>query len=118
MGLLPCRRYSRTRTYFFPTDAGTRSCTADVEGCSAAELSRLLDEPVITSALSAHTLYGMDTRPVDGSVFRVIAKGGYFEIGTCSPDCRPAPVRQLQDLLEGIDTQQLAREPCKSTLTP
>lgn len=116
--LSACRTYLHRRDIYSPM--GTQSCQADLQTCPGFDVARiatLLADPVITAALSNHTLYGTDTRPVDGSVFEVTFGPGTFDIGSCdSTECRPAQVKELQTLLEALDQNQLSVEPCKSNI--
>ena len=64
------------------------------------------------------TLYGRDTRPVDGQVFVVTrGDGRHFEVGAecaAASGCRaiPAGLARLQTVLTNLTTQQLARPEC------
>ena len=53
----------------------TATCTAEAR-CHASELNYAIEDVVITTALAQHTLFGRDTRPFDGQVLHVTAKGG------------------------------------------
>ena len=62
-------------------------------------------------------LFGVDTRPVDGQVFRIeIGSDSVIDVGSpCqSAGCDPIPagVSALADLLRAIDSEQLGLDPC------
>jgi len=76
--------------------------------------------PAFNAALTGHTLYGSDPRPVDGQVFRISIGNDFIDVG---PNCEdnptscpnmPEPVRRLVTLLRDLDSAMLAVEPCKS----
>ena len=64
-------------------------------------------------------LYGRDSRPVDGTVFRIERAGQVIELGDdCNGGtggCRaiPAGLASLQQLLEALTQQQLALPDCE-----
>jgi hypothetical protein len=113
-----CRTYVHRRVIYNPM--GTQGCQVDLETCPGFDVARvaaLLADPVITAALMNHTLYGIDTRPSDGAVFEITTDGGSFDIGGCGmSECRPAQVKELQELLQALDQNQLSIEPCKSNI--
>jgi hypothetical protein len=98
------------------------SCDADISGCDPA--AAVVTSAHVTAAIAAadvqtafglgSVLYGNDSRPVDGAVFR-IARGGttVAEIlvgdpcGAVDPGCLPVPagVAHLRDVLQALITQ-------------
>jgi hypothetical protein len=71
-----------------------------------------------------HVLFGNDTRPVDGTVFEIVARASTaIEVGSaCSGGAScpaiPAGVSALADLLRAIDDEQLNLDPCRSMFRP
>lgn len=104
--LSPCRTFHMQYNVGAP-----RSCTAELTQCvPGARIEALLRDPSVTAALSAHTFFGQDTTQVDGSTTRISAGAGWFDVGHCptAAECRPAAVKELQELLRAID----ASRPC------
>jgi hypothetical protein len=100
------------------------TCTTE-PGCPAAiiaEINRALQTSAVQSALAAHTLFGVDSRPSDGQVFRVSIGSGYLDVGTeCPPpssSCRPVlpEVQALVNALQVLDVQELRKPACTAVL--
>jgi hypothetical protein len=118
----PCRSYTRERSSG-AVEMPSKMCTADVPACPARtieNIDRLIGDPVVTMSLQSHALYGGDPRPADGQVFRFGVGNDFVDVG---PPCGagasgcaaiPAAVGQLVELLQGLDRDELASEPCKS----
>src|SRR6185503_21222544 len=73
--LSPCDTFSHQRDPA-GTDPPTLMCSQDLGTCtstvSAREINVALDQPDVRAALAAAPiLFGRDTRPVDGAVFRI-----------------------------------------------
>jgi hypothetical protein len=126
--IAPCRTYEHRRTPTF-TDPPDRVCTQDIEACNPAVhgvgdvRSALADADVQTALAKAPVLYGLDTRPSDGSVFVITNAGKEISVGAdcggasgCTPI--PAGVAKLAALLHTIDTEQLATGTCKAAFGP
>jgi hypothetical protein len=123
--LASCRTYARARSGR-TLDGGTPSCSAQIGSCSeppvgVADVERALVHPDVVAALASPTppVYGMDSRPVDGSLLAVTIDGKEIDVGAeCPPDgrfCRvavPAGVRALADVLERLDAQEIATPAC------
>ncbi|HEX2677809.1 MAG TPA: hypothetical protein VHM19_14250 [Polyangiales bacterium] len=86
-----------------------------------ADVLQALQHPdVVAARKNAMVLYGYDSRPVDGTVFRIELPGSVIDVGgACQSSggggaCTdiPAGVAALKALLESIDSEQLAIEPC------
>jgi hypothetical protein len=97
------------------------SCHTELAGCPSsaiAEINRALQDAMVKSALAAHTVFGVDSRPVDGMVFRIQVGSDYVDVGSACPppssSCRPIPpiVERLRQLLTSIDTAELAKADC------
>jgi hypothetical protein len=102
---------------------GTMSvmCQTEVAGCPSTLLARInagVESTVVMNALRAHTVYGVDSRPVDGSVFRITIGSDYIDVGSpCGGGgagciAIPAVVQQLVDDLKAVDAQELAKKAC------
>lgn len=100
---------------------GTIMCQTQVAGCPSpllAEINAGLESTVVMNALRAHTVYGVDSRPVDGSVFRVTVGNDYVDVGgPCGGSgtgciAIPPVVQQLVDALKAVDAQELAKKAC------
>ena len=122
--LAPCRTFSRTRTGRVP-DGGATSCSTELGDCGAAavaigDVEAALADPDVRAALAAPTtpVYGVDSRPVDGAVFRITVSGKSIDVGSdCAPGtrgCVPIPpgVKALENVLQAVDTQELAKPVC------
>lgn len=130
MQLEPGRRFTYTRTPFSSADAGPCmcSCSTTLADCGApdggpAGTRAVLDafaDPEVTAGFGdqVDTLYGRDTRPVDGQVFVVTrGDGRHFEVGAdCAgaTGCRaiPAGLARLRAVLTVLQAQELARPAC------
>jgi hypothetical protein len=118
----PCASYTHERTPTF-TDPPSLVCTATISACPGSPLAQIIDAmgtAAFNAALTGHTLYGNDPRPVDGQVFRISIGNDFIDVG---PNCEndptscpnmPEPVRRLVTLLRDLDAAALAVEPCKS----
>jgi hypothetical protein len=81
---------------------------------------RALSDPDVQQAVAQHeVLYGVDSRPVDGTVVRIRIGSSVIDVGSPCPTsggggCDPIPtgVSALADLLRAIDAEQLALQPC------
>jgi hypothetical protein len=124
--LASCRTFLRLRTGTFP-DGGTQmSCTTEIGACSAAptsvaDVERALANPDVVLAFAAGVtpVYGVDSRPVDGAVFRITRKGKSIDVGSpcgsgSGSGCVPIPpgVSALASVLQALDTQELAKSAC------
>ncbi|MEI8259501.1 MAG: hypothetical protein WCJ30_27865 [Deltaproteobacteria bacterium] len=123
--LSPQATWSHTRT---PVSGSPASCTQTIP-CGT---SGLLDVRVVVAAIGAadvqaamalgtDTLYGIDSRPVDGSVFSFQrASDGHSILvgGDCgaSTSCRAIPpgVAALVTVLRNLDVQELALPGCEA----
>ena len=106
----------------------TLMCTQDLGTCtstvSAREINVALEQPDVRAALAAAPiLFGRDTRPVDGAVFRIAVGAAVVEIGApCegAAGCREIPqtVAALGIRLRALTSQELARGLCRDTFGP
>lgn len=128
--LAPGRSFTFRRTPFGLLDAGVCncSCTTMLDYCGTSDggtidtlgvINAFNDREVMAAfADQATTLYGRDTRPVDGQVFVVTrGDGRHFEIGDdCggAMSCRaiPAGLARLRTLLTNLEAQELTRPAC------
>ncbi len=122
--LATCRAFARTRS--LNTDGGSFSCTTSIGACGAGpvavgDVERALAHPDVVAAFaaSATLVFGVDSRPVDGTVFRIVRNGKAIEIGdacssTSAPPCVPVPpgVSALEGTLKALDQQELAKPSC------
>jgi hypothetical protein len=117
-----CRSYTRERDQL-RGGLPPLSCSAMVAGCPSPtieQIDRTVRDPIVQAALRDHTLFGFDTRPVDGHVFRIGVGNDFIDIAEpCragAPDCKmpPPAVLDLKSVLEDLDTTELSQEPCKS----
>lgn len=113
--------FTFTRTW--ATDAGptSRSCSPGLPACGdpdkidVNEIAWDLADPDVMLAftLPAPALYGVDTRPADGSLYQIVrSSGGTIQVGSDCPvsssSCRPIPAgiaRLAADLRKLIDAQ-------------
>ncbi len=124
----PCRTYTLTETDF-SAGGTTTTCSNDVPCGSAADAitiddvnAALADADVVAAFAAAPVTYGVDMRPVDGSVFQVSQSGATFVVGSpcgSAGSCTPIPagVQALVDLLRALDAERLAEPDC-STVFP
>jgi len=117
--VLDCATYSHERDHL--GNAAPDRCEVALT-CAASRattvgdvLARLADPDVTAAFGQAPVLIGMDTRPSDGQVLIVTRNAKAVTIGSGTI---PAGIAALRDLLEGLDTQELAREPCASAIEP
>jgi hypothetical protein len=118
----PCASYTHERTPTF-TDPPSLICNATISACPGSPLAQIIDvmgTTAFNAALTGHTLYGNDPRPMDGQVFRISIGNDFIDVG---PNCEsdptscpnmPEPIRRLVTLLRDLDAATLAVEPCKS----
>jgi hypothetical protein len=118
----PCANYSHERTPTF-TDPPSLICNVTISMCPGSPLAQIIEimgTPEFNAALTGHTLYGSDPRPVDGQVFRIGIGNDFIDVGpNCESDpancpSMPEPIGRLVTLLRNLDTAMLAAEPCKS----
>ncbi len=123
-------RYTVER--FDPDGSGglaTLSCTANLDRwhlpspaapSKLADVKRALAHPDVVAALGtdAASLFGVDTRPGDGTIMHIDVNGRAFDIGpdcpSDGPRCVPVPsgVRGLEAVLQAIDGQERRQAPC------
>jgi hypothetical protein len=117
----PPRAYTHMRDNL--GNAAPITCHTELAGCPSlaiAEINRALVNPTVRGALAMHTVYGVDSRPVDGTVFRIQLGADYLDVGTpCGmppSGCTqiPAVVQGLVDGLTAVDGTELAKTACKS----
>lgn len=123
-----CRTFEHRRTAVL-TDPADQVCTQEMAACPAGahDIAHVVDAlrnaDVVAALAKAPVLYGHDTRPTDGSVLVVTYDGKQLTIGgDCAgaSDCTPVPagVASLVELLQAVDTDQLAIGVCKTTFKP
>jgi hypothetical protein len=124
--LATCRDFQRKRTS--AADGGSFSCTTQIGACEAApvavgDVERALAHPDVVAAFAAATtpVYGVDSRPVDGTVFEITRNGKSIDVGgdcgaSSAPACIPIPpgVSALAAVLKSLDTQELAKPACNA----
>jgi hypothetical protein len=128
--LAPCRTFTRTRTGRV-ADGGPSSCSTEIGDCGGAsvaigDVEAALANPDVQRALASPTtpVYGVDTRPVDGSVFEITLGGKSIDIGSdCAAGakgCVPIPpgVSTLERVLQALDSQELAKPACAAFSHP
>jgi hypothetical protein len=125
--LSPCDTFSHQRDPA-STDPPTLMCSQGLGTCtstvSAREINVALEQPDVRAALAAAPiLFGRDTRPVDGVVFRITVGAAVIEIGeACNgiAGCREIPqtVAALGIRLRALTNQELARGACRDTFGP
>jgi hypothetical protein len=126
--LAPCHTFARTRSGLI-VDGGPSHCTTEIGACSpphpvgevaVGDVEAALVHPDVVGALAATTtpVYGVDSRAVDGAVFRITVGTKSIDVGSdCGSgpsSCVPAPagVKTLQALLQHLDEQELAKPAC------
>lgn len=124
--LAACRDFQRKRSPGI--DGGAPACTTQLGACSAApvavgDVERALAHPDVVAAFALATtpVYGTDSRPVDGTVFRITRDGKSIDVGnpcgsSSAPACVPIPpgVDALANVLRSLDTQELAKAACSA----
>lgn len=128
--LRPGRSFTFTRIELGRVDAGPCDCTCTtmLEFCGTSDGGTVdtlgviyaFNDPDVVAAFAdqTNTLYGRDSRPVDGQVFVVTrGDGRRIEIGdACNGGmgCReiPAGLARLRAVLTTLQAQELARPPC------
>ena len=118
--LSPCARFSHTRTPML-TDPPEVDCAQDLE-CPGEVMAEavalaLAHSDVRQALAAAPVVYGVDSRPVDGQVWRFTVGGASVDVGgPCAgaSQCNPIPegVQALMDLLTALTAQELARGEC------
>jgi hypothetical protein len=110
--IAPCRTYTRTRE---SSGSIAKTCSKEMLKCGAGDAIDMGDVQaalgnldVVNAFKAAPVLYGRDTRPSDGQVFRINYGGKVIEVGVdCGAisACKPIPegVKKLQTLLQAID---------------
>jgi hypothetical protein len=119
--LMPCRDYAFERVGSRDPDA-TTSCENVVTPAalvSIDDVNAALDNTDVAAAIAAPppVLYGADSRPVDGVVFRIEIGKGVIDLGgECngSAGCKaiPAGLKALQDTLLALTEQQMQLPNC------
>jgi hypothetical protein len=123
----PCRTYAHERE-FFRQERPTLSCKQELLPCGSGALgigdvTAALAHADVQAALAvAPVLYGLDLRPVDGTVFRITVAGKIIEVGDdCGGQtgCRDVPtgVASLVSVLRSVDEQELHKAPCSGVFT-
>ncbi len=121
--LSACAEYTLERSGNTPMQLCSQALAADCEGSvSAGEVAAALADSDVQAALAAAPIvYGFDSRPADGQVFRIELEGAVIDVGEecgSSSSCVdiPAGVGALRTLLETLAEQESMREPCASSL--
>jgi hypothetical protein len=125
--LSDCNVYGHTRTFAEADAAAPRTCERPLP-CMGSGLHGISDvllalehADVVAARALGSVLYGTDSRPVDGTVLRIELPSSTIEVGEdCNgaAGCTPIPtgIVTLAGLLQSIDQEQLALEPCLSAL--
>jgi hypothetical protein len=118
-----CNVFGHQRLPNAPDPPGL-SCTQAISACpsgsvSADAVERAMNDPAVKAAIAAAPiLYGEDSRPVDGQVFRLLQGRAVVEVGNpcAATSCKaiPAGVQTLVNTLKQLTKEQLGREPCRS----
>jgi hypothetical protein len=122
-----CRTYTHMRDY--NGNAPPQTCTQELLACGSnsigiGDLTAALRNAEVQQAVrSAPVLYGRDTRPVDGTVLRIVIGGAVVEMGSpCAGGvgCKAIPpgVATLAEVLSMLDNQELGKPPCSTTFPP
>jgi hypothetical protein len=125
--LTPPWSYARTRTYLRTNPPDLR-CAPPLPACGtagAAAMSAIIGDLADAEVASAFALpkpvvFGIDMRPVDGTVYSIArGDGGTILVGSPCPSpvmssCRPIPagVQRLVDHLRQLERQMLATPEC------
>ena len=113
------RVYEHSRDRF--TNAMPMKCQTEVAGCPSrliTDINAGFADSSVMAALKAHAVYGVDSRPVDGAVFRITVGNDYVDVGSpCGSGASscvaiPPAVQKLADLLMALDAQELAKKAC------
>lgn len=123
-----CTSYRHVRRF---ADGSTPevSCQEKLAACGAGplgagELAALVGSADVQAAIAAApVVYGVDPRPVDGSLLRIRIGSAVIDVGgPCggASGCAqiPANVASLASLLRAIDQQELAKAPCAGQFPP
>jgi hypothetical protein len=117
-----CSTFIHQRTSLAPNHPAG-ACKQEVSNCagvvSASDVTIALGHADVRAATALpYVLFGEDTRPVDGVVFRMEVGTSVIEVGQpCrATSCKPIPagVESLVTLLRQVTKEQLGREPCRS----
>jgi hypothetical protein len=116
----PCNAFRGERMGFRDPGAAA-SCENDLDPAGAITTDdvdgALAHSDVQAAIAAAPVLYGVDSRPVDGTVFRIEIADAVIELGRpCSGSpCRqiPAGLTALRAVLEELTEQQLALDGCE-----
>jgi hypothetical protein len=120
--LTPCRHFSLVRATQKGPSADAQ-CANDVAIDAMVKVAdvnaALASEDIKAARADAPVLYGRDTRPVDGSVFRIEIDGATIDIGgDCNGEAGcpaiPAGVAAARQVLEALTMQQRALGSCAS----
>lgn len=122
--LATCRDFQRKRSVV--SDGGSFTCTTQLGACDAGpvaigDVERALAHPDVVAAFAAATtpVFGVDSRPFDGTVFEITRNGKSIDVGSdcgvsSAPACVPIPpgVAALAAALQALDAQELAKSAC------
>ena len=125
-----CRTY-RHRRDPARSDPPSIACSQPLVDCSAGadvvgigDVERALNDPDVSAAFGKSPIvFGFDSRPADGSVFRVTYGGRTVDVGQVCADrspciATPPGVQRLVNVLQKLDAQELAKGDCKGKFTP
>ncbi len=117
--LAPCAEFSITRTSFGDpgSDGSCSNQVADDAPITVADVQQALAHPDVQMAFGTRVIFGADTRPADGQIFRIELGGDVIEVGSqCmgGGGCLPIPtgVQLLQGMLQNLIAQQRALPDC------
>ena len=132
--LSPGNQYTHTRTALVADAGAALSCSPPMPSCGSLDVITAYDVEVhdlpaadVQEALAQATppLYGLDTRPSDGSVFEFKrADGRGFLVGEPCADAVPscvaisAGIERVRRRLQDLDTQQLLASECAALRAP
>jgi len=132
--LAPGNQYMHVRTALVAGSGAAVACSPPMPPCGADDVITAYDVEVhdlpaadVQDALAQGTppLFGVDTRPSDGSVFEFSrADGRGFLVGEpcvdADPSCVaiPAGIARVRRRLQDLDTQQLRASECAALAAP
>lgn len=102
---------------------GAPQCTASVDGCPSRDLAALnatVQDPAVQAALQAHSVFGRDSREVDGRVRQITVGNDSFFVGApCVGEdsaciAIPAVISTLVTQLQALDVLELSKASCAS----